>query len=99
MAKNYKEEIDWENWEYNEDDDWTWNFSKNDKENELIFKDSNWNILSNWDTVVAIKDIKVKWAQNIKRWDKFTKIKLTDDLELIESWKMILRCEFFKKIW
>lgn len=60
--------------------------------------DANWNKLEAWDTVVAIKDLKVKWAPDIKRWDKFTKIKLTDDPELIESWKMVLRTEFFKKV-
>lgn len=60
-------------------------------------KDCNGNILLDWDTVVATKDLKVKWAGDIKRWDKFPKIKLTDDPELIESWKMVLRTEFFKK--
>lgn len=98
MAKDYEEEIDWDNWEYNENDDGTWTSPKNDEEEELIFKDSSWNILSEWDSVAAIKDIKVKWASDIKRWDKFTKIRFTDTVELIESWKMVLRCEFFKKI-
>jgi len=61
-------------------------------------KDSNWNILQAWDSVVAIKDLPVKWGQNIKRWDKFKNIRLTDDAELIESGKMVLKTEFFKKI-
>lgn len=65
---------------------------------ELEVVDANWNKLEAWDTVVAIKDLKVKWASDIKRWDKFTKIRLTDDPELIESWKMVLRTEFFKKV-
>lgn len=65
---------------------------------EIEVLDANWNKLEAWDTVVAIKDLKVKWAPDIKRWDKFTKIKLTDDPELIESWKMVLRTEFFKKV-
>lgn len=60
--------------------------------------DSNKNLLNNWDTIVAIKDLKVKWANDIKRWDKFAKIRLTDDPEIVESWKMVLRTEFFKKI-
>jgi uncharacterized Zn ribbon protein len=60
--------------------------------------DANWNILQAWDTVAAIKDIKVKGANDIKRWDKFRNIRLTDDIELIESWKLVLRTEFFKKI-
>jgi len=59
--------------------------------------DCNGNQLFEWDTVIAIKDLKVKGAADIKRWDKFPKIRLTDDKELIESWKMVLRTEFFKK--
>ncbi len=64
----------------------------------LEVKDCNWAILEAWDTVIAIKDLPVKGGQNIKRWDKFPKIRLTDDVELIESWKMVLRTEFFKKL-
>lgn len=66
--------------------------------NALEVVDSNWNNLVDWDTVAAIKDIKVKGSNDIKRWDKFRNIRLTDDAELIESWKMVLRTEFFKKI-
>jgi len=98
MWKDYKK-VDWDNWEYNENDDWTDNSQfPQDEEENLIFKDANWNILSEWDTIAAIKDIKVKWAKDIKRWDKFTKIRFTDDKDLVESWKMVLRTEFFKKI-
>ena len=61
-------------------------------------KDANWNLLQAWDTVIAIKDLKVKWAPDIKRGDKFKNIRLTDDDNLIESWKMVLKTEFFKKI-
>lgn len=64
----------------------------------LVVIDSNGNPLADWDTVAAIKDIKVKGSNDIKRWDKFRNIRLTDDTELIESWKMVLRTEFFKKI-
>ncbi len=95
MAKPWEDNTDWDNWEWNPDDDWTWMVQD---EEEIIVKDANWNILKDWDTVVAIKDLKVKWAKDIKRWDKFTKIRLTDDPELIESGKMVLRTEFFKKI-
>ena len=99
MTKNYGDDIDWDNWEYDPNDDGTWSTSvKNDEEEQLIFKDANWNILSEWDTVAAIKDIKVKWAKDIKRWDKFPKIRFTDEEGLIESWKMVLKTEFFKKI-
>ena len=94
MWKDWKDNTDWDNWEYNPDDDWTWMLN----EEEIVVKDANWNILKEGDSVIAIKDLKVKWAKDIKRWDKFIKIRLTDDPELIESWKMVLRTEFFKKI-
>jgi protein PhnA len=75
-----------------------WQDDASSDEETLVVKDANWNILQDWDTVIAIKDIKVKWASDIKRWDKFAKIRLTDDVELIESSKMVLRTEFFKKL-
>lgn len=65
---------------------------------EIEVFDANGNRLQDGDTVIAIKDLKVKWAPDIKRWDKFTKIRLTDDSELIESGKMVLKTEFFKKV-
>ena len=70
-----------------------------DDEDETTTKvlDSNGVILQAWDSVIAIKDLKVKWSWNIKRWDVFKNIRLTDDSDLIESWKMVLRTEFFKK--
>lgn len=68
-----------------------------EEETTLIVKDSNGVTLQNGDTVIAIKDLKVKGASDIKRGDKFKNIRLTDDLELIESGKMVLRTEFFKK--
>ncbi len=89
MWRDYQEE-DWDNWSYDDNQTW-WH------EDTIIVKDANWQVLSNWDSVIAIKDLKVKWAPDIKRWDKFKNIRLTDDLELIESWKMVLRTEFFKK--
>jgi len=95
MAKDYQD-VDWDNWEYDPNDDGTWSYSS-DEEN-IVVKDANGNILEAWDTVVAIKDLQVKWAKDIKRWDKFTKIRLTDDPNLIESWNMVLKTEFFKKV-
>jgi protein PhnA len=97
MSKTYGDDIDWENWEYDPNDDWTWT-SANDDEEVIVVKDANWNILQAWDTVMAIKDLPVKGGQDIKRWDKFPKIRLTDDEWLIESWKMVLKTEFFKKV-
>jgi len=96
MWKDYEDEVDWDNWEYNENDYGSWSSLK--KEEEIIRKDANWNKLEEWDTVVAIKDIKVKWASDIKRGDKFTKIRFNDNPEQFESGKMVLRWEFFKKI-
>lgn len=61
-------------------------------------KDCNGNILLDWDTVIAIKDLKVGWGWVIKRWDKFKKIKLTENPSEIESWKLVLKTEFFKKV-
>ena len=70
-----------------------------DEDSDTIeVKDSNGNLLLSWDTVVAIKDIKVKGTSDIKRGDKFKNIRLKDDIELIESGKMVLRTEFFKKV-
>lgn len=92
---NDYEETDWDNWEYNPDDDGT---NVQEIEETIIVKDANWNILKWWETVVAIKDLPVKWSKDIKRGDKFPKIRLTDDPKLIESWKMVLKTDFFKKI-
>ena len=70
----------------------------NDEENITIeTKDCNENILFGWDSIIAIKDLKVKWSSDIKRGDVFKKIRLTDDAGLIESGKMVLKTEFFKK--
>ncbi len=68
-----------------------------EEETTLVVKDCNGNILQAGDDVIAIKDLKVKWARDIKRGDVFKNIRLTDDEELIESGKMVLRTEFFKK--
>ena len=84
--------IDWDNWERDPNaEDGTI------QEEEFVVKDANGNILQEWDAIIAIKDLKVKWAKDIKRWDKFKNIKFTDDPELVLSWKMYLRTEFFKK--
>ncbi len=64
---------------------------------ELEFKDANGNILEEWDTIIAIKDLKVGWGGNIKRWDKFKKIRFSDESNVVESGKLVLKTEFFKK--
>lgn len=65
---------------------------------EIVQKDANGNILADGDTVMAIKDLKVKGAADIKRGDKFKNIRLTDEEGIIESGKMVLKTEFFKKV-
>lgn len=59
--------------------------------------DVNGNLLQDGDAVIAIKDLKVTGAKDIKRGDVFKKIRLTDDPGVIESGKMVLKTEFFKK--
>ncbi|MCD5375166.1 PhnA domain-containing protein [Candidatus Gracilibacteria bacterium] len=59
--------------------------------------DMNGLTLVSGDSVIACKDLKVKGSADIKRGDVFKNIRLTDDNELIESGKMVLRTEFFKK--
>lgn len=77
--------------------DMSWLLDDEDNTTTIEVKDSNWNILSSWDSVMAIKDLKVKWTKDIKRWDVFNNIVLTDDEKLIESWTLVLKTEFFKK--
>jgi len=97
MWKPWQDNTDWDNWEYDPNDDGTWTFAQDDEE-QIVIKDANGNVLADWDTVVAIKDLKVKWAKDIKRWDKFPNIRLTDEEGIIESGKMVLKTEFFKKV-
>lgn len=65
--------------------------------------DANGNELLNGDNVVAVKNLPVKGGIDIKKWDKFTNITLTDDpLEISakskKNGKMFLKTEFFKKV-
>lgn len=64
---------------------------------ELEFKDANGNALQEGDTIIAIKDLKVWGGWNIKRWDKFKNIRFSDESNVVESWKLVLKTEFFKK--
>lgn len=55
------------------------------------------------DDVISIKALPVKNWENINKWEKFSKIKLTDDPLVIvakhkKNWEMYLKTEFFKKI-
>ncbi len=73
------------------------------QEEELQVKDSNGNILQNGDTVLVIKDLKVKGSSSgLKRGTKVKNIRLTDELEgltgKIDGMKGIyIKPEFVKK--
>lgn len=70
---------------------------------EFEVKDSNGNILHNGDTVIVIKDLKVKGSSTgLKRGTKVKNIRLSDEVEgvtgKIEGMKGIyIRAEFVKK--
>lgn len=50
-------------------------------EDEFEVRDSNGNLLSNGDTVLIIKDLKVKGGGVLKRGTKIKNIRLTDSVE------------------
>ena len=68
-----------------------------DTSDTIIVRDCHGTVLEPGDSVFATKDLKVKGGQDIKRGDVFKNIRLTNDPDLIESGKMVLRTEFFKK--
>ena len=66
-------------------------------------KDSNGNILFDGDSVVLIKDLKVRGSSmNLKRGTSVKKIKLTDNEEEVDcrinGSSIVLRTEFLKKV-
>jgi protein PhnA len=66
-------------------------------------KDSNGNVLKDGDTVVIIKDLKLRGSSTVlKVGTKASKIKLTQNSEEIDcrldGTAIVLRCEFVKKI-
>lgn len=69
-----------------------------DDNETIIVKDANGNILTNGDTIMAIKDLPVKGGGSIKRGEKFKNIKLTDDPTHVDAGKVMLKTEFFKKV-
>lgn len=74
----------------------------NDGEDIIQTVDINGSMLSDGDTLIAIKWLAVKGGTDIKKWDKFTNIRLTDDPTHIsvntkQNGKMFLKTEFFKK--
>jgi len=67
-------------------------------------RDSNGNVLNDGDSVMVIKDLKVKGTSTtLKRGSVAKNIRLTDDPELIECnvekvKGLVLRTEFLKKM-
>ncbi len=74
-----------------------------DTEEEIVVKDAHGTVLVNGDTVMLVKDLKVKGTSvTLKRGTKAKNIRLTDDEELIECnvegmKGLVLRTEFLKK--
>lgn len=72
-------------------------------EDELTVKDSNGNILKHGDTVILIKDLKVKGSsQDLKKGTKVKNIRLVDgdhniDCKIDGFGAMSLKSEFVKK--
>lgn len=69
---------------------------------ELVVKDSNGNVLKDGDTVMPIKDLKVKGASlNLKRGTVIKNIRLTGEEDAVEcrigKKTIVLRTEFLKK--
>ena len=66
-------------------------------------KDSNGNVLKDGDSVILIKDLKVKGAgQTLKRGTKISFIRLTDNEDEVDCHHeeikgLVLRVEFLKK--
>ena len=73
------------------------------EDEEIITKDAHGNILANGDSVIVIKDLKVKGTSStLKQGTKIKNIRLTGDEELIECSAdgmkgLVLRTEFLKK--
>jgi len=73
------------------------------EDEEIIVKDAHGNILVSGDSVVVIKDLKVKGSSStLKQGTKIKNIRLTDDEGLIECNAdgmkgLVLKTEFLKK--
>lgn len=72
------------------------------QENEGKVFDAYGTELQAGDSIISIKPLPVKKGVDIKQGEKFTRIKLTDDPELVsarheKNGEMYLRTEFFKK--
>jgi len=74
-----------------------------ENEEEVITKDAHGNTLANGDSVIIIKDLKVKGTSStLKQGTKIKNIRLTDDEKLVECNAegmkgLVLKTEFLKK--
>ncbi len=72
-------------------------------EDEFEVRDSNGNLISNGDTVLIVKDLKVKGGGVLKRGTKIKNIRLTDDVEGVlgntDTMKgLSIKSEYVKKV-
>ena len=83
--------------------EWTMG-NENESSDELIVKDSNGNILKDGDSVIVIKDLKIKGASSaLKKGTKVKNIRLVDgdhniDCKIDGFGAMSLKSEFVKKL-
>ncbi|KMT21980.1 zinc ribbon domain-containing protein YjdM [Clostridium cylindrosporum] len=83
--------------------EWTAGSEGGSSEDESVVKDSNGNVLNDGDTVIVIKDLKVKGASSdIKKGTKVKNIRLVDgdhniDCKIDGFGAMSLKSEFVKK--
>lgn len=90
-------------WEMMEECDCTDGLHGASDDQEVVVKDSNGTILADGDTVVLIKDLKLRGSSTVlKVGTKASNIKLTSNSEEIDcklgGTAIVLRCEFVKKI-
>jgi protein PhnA len=105
MSKDNKNEEE----EFDYDYDYSYDYKKQGKkedveevEEESGVKDSNGNVLRNGDSVMPIRDLKVKGASlNLKRGTVIKNIRLTGDDNAVEcrvgKKTIVLKTEFLKK--
>ncbi|MBI4857895.1 MAG: alkylphosphonate utilization protein [Acetobacterium woodii] len=83
--------------------EWTLAATNESSDDEKIVKDSNGNVLTNGDTVILIKELKVKGStQDLKKGTKVKNIRLVDgdhniDCKIDGFGAMSLKSEFVKK--
>ena len=84
--------------------EWTEGVEEKQNDNNLIFKDAHGNILQDGDTVVVIKDLKIKnSSQIVKVGTKIKNIRLVEgdhniDCKIEGIGPMKLKSEFVKKV-